>query len=588
MLIKTLAIVLGVGVLGAGAVGAAIYFGFIPAFWMYEQPEHSARYYPSDSVAYAWMTLNPSGGQRRDMMQIWDRLNDIPSFRDVMEDWQELLEGETDIDFEQDVAPWIGPAISAAVMDIDTDADDLSLVDTALTVGVRDEDAAADFLDKWLDYLKDRHDADFDRESYGDFDVWVDEIGNSGSYALSRDLLIAASTEDALDDVLELVDGERRRTLASNENFIEAQSALPARRFASFYLDYERFADQFAQANGLGEWSEWECDLEAFESPEWMAASAGWADKSIAWDFVSSPTSASALQVAQVADVADMLPIDTLGFAALSFDPNLDNYREILKACKIEDLGEAYGIDVNYINDMVAEFGGNSDLDDESTLADGLDVALEIIDDITGIHPEEELLDYLDGDLIVAIRDFDFDLIQTNPEENAVDVVAMLSYLPNNKGNLEDTVEDIIDTTTGYALLEADYKRVDVGATDEARVFEIDGIGYSPGYVLHNGYLTAGTTTDALKAVVRRQNGNGESLSTSSEYIRAASLLPTNREFIAYIDLHQIISQVDRRDAGLTRDQYRTLEKSLSAVAMSGAYDDHGRFRLVLTLFPDD
>ncbi len=589
MLIKTLAIALGVVVLSAGAVGAAIYFGFIPAFWLYEQPEHSARYYPADSVAYAWMTFNPSDGQRREMMQAWDRLNDIPSFRDVMDEWQELLEGETDIDFEQDVAPWIGPSISAAVMDIDTDADDLSLVDTALTVGVRDADAAADFLDKWLDYLKDQHGADFDRESYGDFDVWVDEVGDGGAYALSRDLLIAASTEYALDDVLELVDEERKRTLASNEDFIEAQSTLPARRFASFYFDYESFAEQFAQANGLGEWSEWECDLEAFESPEWIAASAGWVDKGIVWDFVSPTTSPSTLQVAQVADAADALPIDTLGFAGLSFDPNLDNYREILRTCKIEDISEAYGLDVDYINDMVAEFGGNSDLDDDSTLADGLDVALEIIDDITGIHLEEELLDYLGGDLIVAIRDFDFDLIQRNPEQNAVDAVAMLSYLPNNKDDLEDTLEDIIDTTLGYVLLESDYERVDVGAADEARVFEIDGIGYTPGYVLHNGYLTIGTTTDALEAVVGRQNGNGESLSTSSEYIRAVSLLPVDREFIAYIDLHRIISQVDRRDAGLTRDQYRTLEKSLSAVSMSGADDDaYSRFRLVLTLFPDD
>ena len=164
----------------------------------------------------------------------------------------------------------------------------------------------------------------------------------------------------------------------------------------------------------------------------------------------------------------------------MSFDPNLDNYREILRTCKIEDISEAYGLDVDYINDMVAEFGGNSDLDDDSTLADGLDVALEIIDDITGIHLEEELLDYLGGDLIVAIRDFDFDLIQRNPEQNAVDAVTMLSYLPNNKDDLEDTLEDIIDTTLGYVLLESNYERVDVGATDEARVFEIDGIGYSP------------------------------------------------------------------------------------------------------------
>ena len=63
---------------------------------------------------------------------------------------------------------------------------------------------------------------------------------------------------------------------------------------------------------------------------------------------------------------------------------------------------------------------------------------------------------------------------------------------------------------------------VDVGADDDATVFDLgllgmmaDGpIGYRPGYVLHDQYLTLGTTEDALATTVDVQNGEVENLSS--------------------------------------------------------------------------
>ena len=288
------------------------------------------------------------------------------------------------------------------------------------------------------------------------------------------------------------------------------------------------------------------------------------------------------------ANAADLLPAATMGFAALAFDPNVDNWRAELQDYPIADIIEPYGFDADFINLWTSEFGSAPELDGDSTLADGLDVVLEVVDDFTGIHPEEELLDYLDGDLIAAVQPFDFGEIESNPEENAIDAVAMLSYLPDNKSDLEDTIEDIIDLIAEFLFLNIDDARLDVGADDHARVFAIDDTAYSPGYLLHDGYLTLGSTPDALQAVIQARRGERETLSSNAEYTRAASRLLARPQFVAYADINGIVTQIDRADLGISRDEYRALEKSLSAVAMSAEYGGaHNRFNLVLTLFPD-
>lgn len=583
---KILGIALGVIVVVAAGLGAAIYFGYIPAFWLYESPERSARYYPEDTLAYAWLTLNPSADQRRQMTDIWDRLNEIPNVRDVIEEWQELLDDETDIDFERHIAPWVGPAFSMAIMDVDdpSQVQGLRDVDAAATLGVRDEDVAAVFLDKWLDYLRDENGADFDKDLHGDFDVWVDESGNqSGTYALSPDLMVFATNEDAMEDVLDRISGDNDRTLAASENFAAARAALPDRRFASLYIDMERAAELSEATDGLAGF-----DAGIFATPAWAAGSTGWLDRGIAFDAVS-PAQPSKLDIPAVANAADLLPANTMGFVALAFDPNVDNWRAELQDYPIADIIETYGFDADFINLWTSEFGSAPELTHDSTLADGLDAALEVVDDFTGIHPEEELLDYLDGDLIMAVQPFDFGKVEENPEQNPVDAVAMLSYLPDNKSDLEDTIEDIIDLIAEFLFLNIDDARLDVGADDDARVFAIDDTAYSPGYLLHDGYLTVGSTPGALQAVVQARRGDTETLSSNAEYTRAASRLLARPQFVAYADINAIVTQIDRADLGISRDEYRALEKSLSAIAMSANYGGaHTRFNLVLTLFPDD
>ena len=54
--------------------------------------EHTARYYPPDTLAYFWATLVPGGGQMQEILGIWERLDDSRAFRDLVDQAQDEFE----------------------------------------------------------------------------------------------------------------------------------------------------------------------------------------------------------------------------------------------------------------------------------------------------------------------------------------------------------------------------------------------------------------------------------------------------------------------------------------------------------------
>ncbi len=59
--------------------------------------------------------------------------------------------------------------------------------------------------------LEDEEGAQFEEDSSGDFDIWSYEE-EMQVYALSEDRLVLATTEDALDEVLDLISGKDRKS----------------------------------------------------------------------------------------------------------------------------------------------------------------------------------------------------------------------------------------------------------------------------------------------------------------------------------------------------------------------------------------
>ena len=590
--------------MGASGYGVAVYLGFFAIPFISNPPEHSARYYPDDVLAYSWMTLNPGGGQRRLMTDMFERLTDISTVREWQEELEDALEDEFDVEPE-DLGAWLGTEMSIAVMDFDSRD---GTADIAGTVDVRDRKAAEDFVDIVLDRLEEDSGLDFERDDYGDFDIWVDESGRNDfelSLALSEDLLVVASAEHILKTVLDRVSGKQNRTLASDEAFQEARAALPKRRFMTAYVDYENLLDAIEDAAGveldeLGTANgQTACGDLLTSTPSWVVMSLGAFERGIVAEVASPLTSSGWPTAPELPNAAELLPSDALGFATVSFNPVVEEWRETLRECGMADL---YGDDLweealesippdtqldwfEEVNRSAREESAQpwpEPLGRDATLADALDIGLWAGSTLAGFDIEADLLNHLRGTAIASVLHVPSDL------ERPLDAVVMLSYRPRNAEELDAAFTEIASWLEDE--FDLDFDSANVGAERNARILDprdLDDIGYDPGYVLHDGFLTFGTTERAIEAVVSRQQGEGESLVADGEYRRAIGHLPGNRDMLAYVSLQGVVALVS--DAGsIDRRTEDILNETLGAIAMSTSSNASvSRATLAFTFFPE-
>ena len=120
-------------------------------------------------------------------------------------------------------------------------------------------------------------------------------------------------------------------------------------------------------------------------------------------------------------------------------------------------------------------------------LVDVLDLSLDLIEVETGIELEYEFFDYLGGQTIAAVDQFDFTKVEEHPEDNPLDAILMIQYAPKWEEDLEDTMDQVAEALEDYAGVDID--PVNIGANKHAKL--LDSEGYNSGYVLHDNYLTS-------------------------------------------------------------------------------------------------
>lgn len=138
------ALVAGLGVLGLGLVGGAA-FG---AYWYLSDGAQAAEAFPADSVGYVGVTLDPSGQQKlaaletlqefptiADELDLEGPLEDVDVKRRIVE--AVLEEAPCDLDYDDDVAPWLGERFGAAAVPAGE-----ALPSMVFAVEVTDPDAA--------------------------------------------------------------------------------------------------------------------------------------------------------------------------------------------------------------------------------------------------------------------------------------------------------------------------------------------------------------------------------------------------------------------------------------------------------------
>ena len=143
----------------------------------------------------------------------------------------------------------------------------------AATVGVSDRDAAAEFMRSWLQHHEQSTSASFERLVFDNGVLWVGG-GNAWMkeqvYAQAGDFLLFCTDGRLLEEVLERIDSDHPKTLASAGHFEEARAAARDGRFASAYLDLEWLAGRMDDPGRSP------CSGVPFDMPEWLTVSANW------------------------------------------------------------------------------------------------------------------------------------------------------------------------------------------------------------------------------------------------------------------------------------------------------------------------
>jgi hypothetical protein len=211
-------------------VGAGVVVGYLLLFS--DVPDRAARAAPADTAIYVNVYLQPSSGQKMNLLALVEHL---PGFRDpasveqkIHEVAQRLL-GQTGIDYAADVRDWLGAQVAIALASSGALG---SAPQTLLIAAVKDPIAAESEVPR----LMARDGVAYRPETYRGQRAM---IGSGTSYALVHDLLLVAGTPERLRAALD-AEADVAPSLADSPAFGAAMGTIPADHLASIFVDAAR------------------------------------------------------------------------------------------------------------------------------------------------------------------------------------------------------------------------------------------------------------------------------------------------------------------------------------------------------------
>jgi hypothetical protein len=234
---KSKAVILAiVGVLGVAAVGVAGVLGYQMFFGTAE--DRVVGLVPQDAVVYGHIFLDPSMNQKQAIEDILEAFPEAPNFDEARNELIEAFDeglGEVDMNFEDDIEPWLGDQVGGFSLLPEDLASGEEPPPAALLIASDDDDAAQAFIDQ----ASAQSDENLTDESHGGVDYKLNS--EEGSAAGVVDGFVVIGTEVGFKAVVDISEGEPN--LADNEDFSETTDELTDDRLATFYFDGRKLTD---------------------------------------------------------------------------------------------------------------------------------------------------------------------------------------------------------------------------------------------------------------------------------------------------------------------------------------------------------
>jgi hypothetical protein len=213
-------------------VGAAVVVGYLLLFSAVA--DRAARATPADAAVYLNVYLQPSSGQKMNLLGLVGRLRgfrDVATVEDKIHEVAQRLFGEAGIDYATNVRPWLGAQVALAATPPGAVGSTPHLL---LLAAVRDSVAARAAVPRLLA----RTGVTYAPEAYRGQRAMMSA---GTSYALLDDLLVVADTPDRLRAALD-ANADAAPSLADSAAYAAAMRTVPADHLASVYLNLGRLA----------------------------------------------------------------------------------------------------------------------------------------------------------------------------------------------------------------------------------------------------------------------------------------------------------------------------------------------------------
>ncbi len=433
---------------------------------------------------------------------------------------QELAE-EFGVTFRDDIAPWIGQYLGAAVIGVTLDEQygGITQADWLLLAETRDKEAADAFMVKLADYWAGDKNVTAAQESYDNVTITVlPEADYQSGFALARSgalVLIGANVQV----IQQAIDAQGGESLADTDIYATAISQLPAERLLTLYFDGQQLTELAADAAGGLTNSLVMIPMNAALTGEGMrgtAVSVTLTDDGVQIDSVSDfdYEELSELQQANLPDYAPSpalgyFPADTIVYAGAKGG-----------ALSWEDTRNLF----------VTQMGGDREAYEESMALFARDF---------GVNPDTDIFPYVSGEFALALMPGSSGLL-AEQLDLPLGMVMLVGITDDTQigGTLARVTSAITDPQRGGLGLVSQVETNGFTLFDFTSTFEE---AWQFTYGSGRGYLVLGTSTAALESM--RFTG-GETLADSPGYQAAQGAFAQDMTPVMYMNMNGVMDTI--------------------------------------------
>ncbi|KAA3643342.1 MAG: DUF3352 domain-containing protein [Chloroflexi bacterium] len=523
----------GLGI--AGVLGVMLLCGIAALLWffwprLFGGGDPIAERIPNDAVIYMNVDLlNMQSENFQDLMLVFQEMAEPDQDKTLVETLDEQMGDLVNMNFTDDVLPWIGQYGGLAILDLDLESGDGEYI---WLVETRDKTAADQFISSLAVALDDEQGMQFSKSEKEGIEIYTHEPD------FGEDLLIARvgnfvyfSNSEAV--ILDSAALDKKDSLASLKIFEDAHAELPNDRVASAFFSNALYSEVFdmmaaqyymTDVNNLDD-----IPLGGFA----MSMSAD--DAGLRFDFAVAYNEDDLSEFEKEAYTADYLapktddlvPADTFFYLGTnqSHDPSfyLQEGNPLLDADTeeaLELLNDEYGIDImEFINFLSGEFAFAMGPSREGFISDQLDTDIGFTAFIS-THDESGFSNWFE-DVLKVIEDVTYTGIQ---------------------------LDDI--SIEGYELHEMTMGDEEFPSSMISMVYGAD-----------NGYIILGSSQDILEEGL----GSNPSLAESEIYLNTWEAFPSGSVPYMFINMTELIDSF--KDANpYMADSFQEIDSSLDKI----------------------